>query len=96
MKLPHTNKTISIKRKAVTTGDKKAASTIASGIPAYIEDIGAADAQQTLYIIMYSREDSVVELNQDTDIISDGTYNYSVANPENKRYHIECRAIRAL
>lgn len=96
MRLPHTNSTISIKRKAVTTGDKKAATVIASGIPAYIEDIGAADEQQTLYIIMYSREDSSVELNQDKDIINDGTYDYNVANPENKRYHIECRAIRAL
>jgi len=94
--IPQTNATISIKRRTVTTGNKKQDSTIQSGISAFISDTGTtADHEQT-YLIMLSADDVTSTINPDTDTINDGTDNYKIANSSKKSFHYQIRAIKSL
>lgn len=96
MKLPKTNATVSIKRRAVLSGNKKQDSTIQSGIVAFISDTGTtADHEQT-YLIMLNSADVTATINADTDTINDGTSDYKIANAAKKTYHYQIRAIKTL
>ena len=96
MRLNYTNSTISIKRRTVTSGNKKQDSTIQSGLSAFVSDTGTtADHEQT-YHIMLNADDVTSTINPDTDTIYDGTNNYKIANAIKKTYHYSLRAIKVL
>ena len=96
MRLIHTNSIVSIKRRSVVSGNKKADATIQSGIPAFISDTGTtADHEQT-YLIMLSADDVTSSINPDTDTISDGTSDYKIANSAKKTYTYSIRCIKSI
>lgn len=96
MRIPFINSTISIKRRTVSSGNKKGDSTIQSGIAAFISDTGTtADHQQT-YHIMLNADDVTSKINADTDTIYDGTDNYKIENSAKKIFHYSLRAIKIL
>lgn len=96
MRLLYTNSTVTLKRRAVSSGNKKGDSTIQSGIPAFISDTGTtADHEQT-YLIMLTADDVTSPINSDTDTIYDGTSTYKVANCAKKEHHYELRVIKSI
>jgi hypothetical protein len=96
MRLPYTNAVVSLKRRAATSGNKKANEEIQTGIPVLLSDTGTtADHEQT-YVIMISTDDLAFQINPDTDSISDGTSDYKIENVARKSYHVSIRAIKAL
>jgi hypothetical protein len=95
MRLQHTNSTISIKRRTITSGNKKADAVVQSGIAAFISDTGTtADHEQT-YLIMLNVED-VTSINPDTDTINDGTSDYKIANSSKKTYTYSIRCVKSI
>lgn len=96
MRLPKTNATFSVKRRTISSGNKKGDSTIQTGIIGMLQDTGTtADHEQT-YLIMLNKDDVTATLNSDTDTISDGTSNYKCMNIAKKTYHYSIRAIKSL
>ncbi len=96
MRLPQTNSTVSIKRRTITTGDKKQSATIQTGIEAYIGDYGTTADHEQSYLIMLNAEDVTSTINPDTDVINDGTDNYKIANSGKRTYHYQLRCIKAI
>lgn len=96
MRLPHTNSTISLNRRAITGGNKKAEVEYQAGIEAFISDTGTTGDHEQTYLIMFNRADVNDTVHPDMDTISDGTYSYKVMNVSKKTYHYEARCIRAI
>jgi len=97
MRLLHTNNTIKIKRRTVTSGDKKADVDVQSGLVAFISDTGTtADHEQT-YLIMLNAEDVTSTIDVDKDTLEDSEGNdYKAMNIEKKTYHYSVRCTRCV
>ena len=96
VKLPLTNATFSVKRRTTTTGNKKADSTIQTGIAGMRQDTGTTSDHEQTYLIMFNADDVTATLNADTDTLNDGTNNYKCANIAKKTYHYSIRAIKTI
>lgn len=96
MKLNYTNKTVYIKRRATVSGNKKADSTVQSGLSAFVSDSGTTSDHEQTYLIMLNSEDVTSDINPDTDTINDGTNTYKIANSAKKEYHYELRCIKTI
>lgn len=97
MRLPMVNAIVTLKRRTVTSGNKKQDATVQSLIPAFISDSGTtADHEQT-YVIMIDVEDVTSTINADTDTLVDANSNsYKVMNAIKKTYHYSLRCIKTL
>lgn len=96
MRLYHTNSTISIKRRATTSGNKKQDSTIESGVDAFISDTGTTDGNEQTYLIMLNSDDITSTINPETDTVNDGISDYKIFNSAKKTHHYSLRCIKVL
>lgn len=96
MRLNYTNKTISIKRRTTSSGNKKADTNVQTGISAFMSDTGTTSDHEQTYLIMLNAEDITSDINADTDTVYDGTSTYKIENSAKKEYHYEIRAIKIL